>query len=80
MLVGVADRHPVSAAAVVESSGLWGCLLAAVLAARLAQLSGHDDIVVAKMISTCRHVYYNELDNHRFYIHMSAAMLKVSYQ
>lgn len=36
-LVGVADRHLVSAATVVQSSGLWGCLLAGVFAARLAQ-------------------------------------------
>ena len=44
MLVGVADRQLVSAATVVESCGLWGCLLAAVLAARLAQLSGHNNM------------------------------------
>ena len=37
VLVGVADRHLVSAATVVQSCGLWGCLLAGVLAARLAQ-------------------------------------------
>ena len=43
MLVGVADRQPVSAATAVESCGLWGCLLGAVLAVRLAQLSGQDN-------------------------------------
>lgn len=39
MLVGGADHCSVSAASVVESCGLWGCLLAGMLAARLAQLS-----------------------------------------
>ena len=46
MLVGVGDHRLVSAAAVVESSGLWGCLLAGVLAARLAQLSYHNNAIV----------------------------------
>ena len=37
VLVGVADHHLVSAATVMQSYGLWSCLLAGVLAARLAQ-------------------------------------------
>ena len=79
MLVGVADHHLVSAAAVVESSGLWGCLLAGVLAARLAQLSDQDNmILIIRMYPLCRYVYYNELDNHKIYVDMSAALLKVS--
>lgn len=45
MLVGVADYRLVSPATVVQSSGLWGCILAGVLAARLAQLSNDVDSV-----------------------------------
>lgn len=53
VLVGVADRHLVSAATVVESCGLWGCLLAGVLTTRLAQLSYHGNVIIKMTWPLC---------------------------
>ena len=39
----MAEHHVMLAATVMESSGLWGCVLGGLLAARLAQLSGKDN-------------------------------------
>ena len=50
-LVGVADHMTLSAVTIMESSGLWGCILAGILATRLAQLSH----------TPCRSIALNDL-------------------
>ena len=77
--MGVAGHMTLSVVTVMETCGLWGCILAGILAARLAQLSLTPcrPIVLSDTGCVCRYIYYNELDHHRLYIQMSADLFKV---